>query len=293
MPTIKDAIRDNTNTLMASGFESARLDVEVILSHMLETSREGLLIHSNKDLSPDIEFKLQNLIQRRLRGEPVAYITGTKSFFGLDFLVSPGVLVPRPETEHLVEEALQWLALHEQEQLRICDMGTGSGCIGLSILKNTLASKLIAIDISDAALVNTLANAQRLSLGAQVELLKLDLNTASDLKTHVSEPVDLVVANPPYIAHNDIHIQKSVRDHEPLEALYAGQTGYECIAQWKNAARQILKPGGLLIMEFGFLQGFNTHEIFKSDLAYESVRIGKDLSGNNRYIVATRTALEG
>ncbi len=286
MATIKDSLNFAANTLKAVGIESTQLDAEIILAHILSTTREDLLIRSKEDLPEDTAERFKSFVERRSQGEPVAYIIEKRAFFGAEFKVRKGVLIPRPETEFLVEEALQWLARQSAEEFYVADLGCGSGCIGLSILQNSLNSKLIAVDKSHAACELTTENAELLGLSERVQVIPLDLSVG---RMNLAQPMDIVVANPPYISPDDNNVDKHVRQFEPHEALFSGKSGYEHIETWKNTAAEILRPGGILIMEFGFTQGPKTKQIFESDPAFESVRIGKDLSGNDRYVFSIRS----
>lgn len=282
MGSIKELVKKVSQKFEAAKISSARLDADLLIGYVLGKTREELLIANNEAVSAQQEESILALAEKRSAGEPIAYLLGVRSFFGLDFNVRPGVLIPRPETEHIVEEALQWLASQNQETLAVCDLGCGSGCIGLSILHNSLNSTLVAADKSKFACELTQENAEKLGLTDRVTVLNLPAEELNIPK------VDLVVANPPYISPSDRDLAPDVKKFEPAEALFSGPTGFEHIQNWKNVAAGLLRSGGVLIMEFGFKQGARTQSIFESDPAFDFVRIGKDLSGNDRYIVATR-----
>jgi release factor glutamine methyltransferase len=269
-----------SESLRGSGLE--RLDAEILLCSILKFSREELLLAAGRELSPEAAAQCGDFFKRRKSGEPVAYITGERAFFGHSFFVQPGVLIPRPESEHLVEEALQFLALYSKEQVLVADFGCGSGCIGLSILQHCPDARLTAVDKSDVACAVTLQNAQRLGLLEKARVVH------SDVAELASEAFDVIVANPPYIAFSDTRVEAEVRTFEPADALFAGETGLECLLKWKNRASALLRPGGFLAMEFGEGQGAEVEKIFSDDLAYENVKIGKDLSGRDRYVTALR-----
>ncbi len=282
MGTLGDLVKRISRDFEAAKISSPRLDADLLIGFVLGKTREELIVANAETVSTVQEGKILELAKRRSNGEPVAYLVGMKSFFGLDFNVRPGVLVPRPETEHIVEEALQWLASKNQDSFTICDLGCGSGCIGIAVLHNSLNSTLTAADKSPIACEVTKENAEKFGLSDRVTVMNIPVEELNLPK------VDLVLANPPYIAPSDKDLEPNVRKFEPAEALFSGPTGFEHIQNWKNVAAGLLLPGGLLIMEFGFKQGDRTKSIFESDPAYDFVRIGKDLSGNDRYIVATR-----
>lgn len=285
MTTIKKLIGFQTQILKERGIENPRLDVEVLLANILNCSREHLLLKANDEFVPEQTKILEQLVSKRAEGEPVAYLVGKKSFFGKDLLVRPGVLIPRPESEHLVEEALQWMA-QSTPPFKICDLGCGSGCIGLSILTNSVDSELLAVDKSPIACEVTRDNTKILGLTSRAEIRQMDL----DSHELPGSNFDLVVANPPYVSVGDPHLQSEVIRYEPHEALFASREGLDFILKWKDVSSKILRPGGLLLMEFGATQGRQVLSYFTSDPAFEQVRIGKDLSGHDRYVVAIRSA---
>ena len=280
--TVSEIQKEVFHLLQKSQILSARLDADLIVGFVLGKSREQLLISNTEEITEKDRQEIFKMTAKRADGWPLAYLTGKKSFFDIDFDVRSGVLIPRPETEHLVEESLQWMASQNQESFTIVDLGCGSGCIGLSILNNTINSKLIAVDKSEIACAVTGENGRKLGLSERINILNLSAEELAHTNT------DLVVANPPYVSPSDMDLDPNVRQYEPAEALFSNDSGYEHIASWKNVASRVLRPGGLLLMEIGFRQGPRTLGIFQSDPAFVYARIGKDLSGNDRYLVATR-----
>jgi len=286
MTSINNIMRDGLDVLKSADLRSAHLDIELLLCHVLHMTREQLILERDRELSTDEQNEFRKLLSRRAQGEPVAYLIGKKEVFGAEFIVKPGVLIPRPESEHLVEEALQWITLQAASPITICDFGSGSGCIGLSILLNSINTKLLAIDKSEIACEIIGKNVLKHGLGARCDVLLHELgeHSASALPLNV----DIVVANPPYISSDDSALDPNVRKYEPHEALFAGEKGLEFILKWKNLAREILRTGGILIMEFGYSQGRDVKDIFENDLGFEKIKIGKDLSGHDRYVIAHR-----
>ncbi len=232
------ALSQGQKLLEDAGILAPRLTAEVLLAHAIGCQRSWLFAHSDAELREIWWIHYGRYLHQRLAGMPTQYITGAQEFFGRDFLVTPDVLIPRPETEHLIETALK------HNVSTILDTGTGSGCIAITLALETEAH-VTATDISPAALVIARQNALR--LGAPVDFVRCDLGSA--LPDH---SFDMVVSNPPYIAETDrAALQKEVRDHEPSLALFAGADGLAVYARLIPEAARLLKPGGLLILELG------------------------------------------
>ena len=235
---------------------TAKRDAELLLLHALRISRVTLLAHPGREIDPARQSLFQTLIERRLQREPIQYIIGQQEFYGLAFNVSPAVLIPRPETEHLVEAVLH--RLPGEKPLKIADVGTGSGAIAIALAFHLPQASITALDISPAALAIAEANAAKHDVAARIRFLHSDLfaavlsERAGSKKEGYKHTFDAIVSNPPYIAKFDrdaLHPQ--VRDHEPATALFAGETGLEIYRRLIPQAWNALKPNGLLALEIG------------------------------------------
>ncbi len=227
--------------------DTATRDAELLLLHTLQIPRVTLLAHPHRELTPEHQTLYQNEIARRLRHEPVQYITGQQEFYGLALSVTPAVLIPRPETEHLVEAVLGLLPA--DKPIRIADIGTGSGAIAIALAAHLPHATITALDISTEALAVAAANAREHNVADRVRFLQSNLLTALPDE---SEPFDAIVSNPPYIPESDrATLHPQVRDHEPDAALFAGETGLDIYRRLIPQAYNSLKINGLLAMEIG------------------------------------------
>ncbi len=246
------------------------MTAEVLLAHATGQDRAWLYAHATDELREVWWIHYGRYLHERMQGKPTQYITGRQEFFGRDFRVSRDVLIPRPETEHLVEAALK------QTPGSILDIGTGSGAIAVTLALETKA-RVIATDISEAALRVAAQNAQ--SLGARVDFIACDLAAA------ISGPFDLIVSNPPYVPHDDQStIQREVRDFEPEVALYGGNDGLAIYRRLIPEAARLLKPGGWLMMELGYKSAEAVRAMF--DDRWSEIEFVADLAGWPRVIVA-------
>lgn len=236
----------------------SRRDAETLLAHIAGRDRAWLLAHMDDDLSPEHRALLESFTSRRTSGEPLQHITGSQEFFGLSFKVSPDVLIPRPETEHLVEAVLDWA--HRQSDaepesgshLRIADVGTGSGAIAVALASVLEGASVTAIDISPAALAIAHLNAAQHHVDQRIAFVQGDL-----LAPFADKPsnLDVVASNPPYVALAERDtLAPEVRDHEPDLALYAGPDGLAMYRRLIPQAHAALRPGGLLALEIGYGQ---------------------------------------
>ena len=288
--TIGEAISEATKRIQKYRPQSARLDADMLMMKVLSRRREDLVIHSQSVLR---EASLQlffSYVERRQNGEPVAYITGTKDFFGLTFQVGPGVLIPRPETEHLVEDVLQWTKLNGVIHPRIVDLGCGSGCIGLSLLNSLPGATLVGVDISSKAMEYSRVNAQNLNLATRSEFLQCDIseNGSEAFAAFASHPFDVVVANPPYIARDDGEVDEDVVRFEPDEALFSGSTGLEALSLWLEAIVSVSANKSVVCFEIGHQQGNAALEVFRSLKVFDEVRLGRDYASKDRWVFAER-----
>jgi release factor glutamine methyltransferase len=289
--TVADAVSDAVRRLReAGGSRSPRLDAELLLAKALGATRTELLREPGRVLPADEAAEFEALLSRRLAREPVAYILGHRAFRTIDLEVTRDVLIPRPDTETLVDVALEELRAvplagpdPEDEPLAI-DIGTGSGCIALSLATEDLFVRVVATDIDPGALAVARDNAARLGLARRVECV------LSDLFHDVGErPFDLVVSNPPYIPADEyVALEPNVRDYEPRLALYGGVDGLDFYRRLVPGAALLLRPGGMLAVEVGAGQADDVAGIMEAARAFDQPRTRDDLAGVPRVVYAHR-----
>jgi release factor glutamine methyltransferase len=239
--TIHTALLQGTKLLEDEAIGAARLTAEVLLMHALQKERSYLYAHSDDELTELAWIHYGRYLHERLKGKPTQYITGRQEFYGRDFRITPDVLIPRPETEHLVEAALARI----QSGNVVLDVGTGSGAVAITLALET-GRRVFATDISTAALCVAQSNATRLS--ASVSFLSCDL--AACIR---DQNIDVIVSNPPYVPETDQpSLQREVRDYEPKVALFGGPTGLEIYQRLIAEAARVLRPNGLLLLELGY-----------------------------------------
>lgn len=284
--TVVELLQWTTGWFEERGVESPRLDAECLLAHALGCERLRLYLEFDKPVHPDERARFRELVRRR--GEervPVAQLTGRKEFWSLDLAVTPDVLVPRPETEGLVEAALRCVPDREAE-VAILELGTGSGAVALALAGELPKARITATDVSPAALAVARGNGERLGLGDRVRWLEGDL-----FEPVAGEGFDVIVSNPPYVAESDASGLAPELGHEPREALFAGADGLTVLTRIAAEAPGFLHPGGALCLELGAEQGEALASLLAAaGLAVEP--IGRDLAGRPRIAVA-RAAPEG
>jgi release factor glutamine methyltransferase len=264
----------------------ARRDAELLFLHILKISRVTLLAHPGHDLTPGEIALYEDAIARRLRHEPVQYITGEQEFYGLLFRVTPAVLIPRPETEHLVEAVLKLLP--KGELLKIVDIGTGSGAIAIALAVHLPNSEVIALDLSVDALAVASANAREHNVADRIHFLQSDLLAALPGDEAAGQGFDAIVSNPPYIPESDrADLHPEVRDHEPAAALFAGPEGLDLYRRLIPQAHIALKPNGILALEIGHGQREAVAELLRS---WHEVSFIDDLQEIPRIALARKTA---
>lgn len=260
--------------------ERARRDAELLLLHLIQRDRTFLIAHPKDNLSAEGAVRYYALIERRLDGEPIQYITGETEFFGLPFEVARDVLIPRPETEHLVEKVIALAA--DFEQPRIVDVGTGSGVIAVALADKLADARITAIDISAAALAIARSNAKLNGVAERIRFLEGDLLTPV-----ANERFDIVVSNPPYVAESDrSSLSVEVREYEPALALFAGG-GLDVYRRLIPDARTTLMTGGVLAMEIGCGQDAAVRELL-ADAEFKRIEFTADLQGIPRVVSARR-----
>ena len=276
--SIAEALRSAWQILDRAGVPEARREAGSLLCFILGKDRTFLISHAEDLLGDDFVRRFQESVERRAAGEPLQYITGVQDFFGREFRVTPEVLIPRPETEFLVEAAIE---LSEPGAI-ICDVGTGSGCIAVTLLLEVNDARAVAVDKSSTALEVAKLNAQNLAVAGRLEFLVSNCFDALDSSRY---QFDLVVSNPPYVAEAMMAgLQREVRDHEPLVALSPGPDGLSVIRRLLRDTPAFLKANGYLIMEIGFDQGETVKELVDRD-AWRLLEIRPDLQGIPRIVV--------
>lgn len=259
--------------------DGSRVDAELLLAHALSRSRAWLYAHAETKLAPRQSAAFDRLVARRAAGEPVAYLTGIRGFWSLALAVSDAVLIPRPETELLVELALR--RIDADREARIVDLGTGSGAIALALARERPRAAVVATDASAAALAVAAANASALGI-AQVAFRHGDWWRAVG-----GERFDLAVSNPPYIAENDPHLDHGDLRFEPRPALVGGPSGLAALAAVVDGAPLHLVPHGWLLVEHGYDQGAAVRALF-ARAAFDSIATERDLAGHERVTLGRR-----
>ncbi len=268
--TVAEALRAATEVL-GPRTDGARFDAEVLMAHALGASRSELFL---KRMGDPVPPAFAALIERRALHEPVAYITGHQNFFGLDFAVSPAVLIPRYDSEVLIEAALA----AARQARRVLDCGTGSGALLLTVLDHLPEAEGVGIDRSPAALEVARGNAERLGLASRARLIAADWD-APGWTAELGGPFDLILANPPYV-EAEAELEPSVREHEPAGALFAGPEGLDAYRVLIPQLPALLAPGGTVLVEIGYLQAAAVGEIAR--LAGFASRLHEDLGGRAR-----------
>ncbi len=303
---IRNALKQGIAQLREAQVPSFTLAAELLLLHTLGRERAFLYAHPEEQVATTDAKRYFVLIARRAAGEPTQHLTGKQEFWSLEFEVTPDVLIPRPETEHVIEVALDRLAVREiragrpqkntGENLLVADIGTGSGCIAIALAKELPAATIYATDISTAALAVARRNAARHSVSDRIQFLESDLlaqfavgaGLAPPVDSHPSRLFDLIVSNPPYIGRCEADtLAREVRDHEPEIALYGGEEGYELYGDLIAQSAARLKPGGILVLELGH-DSLSAVQPLLDAPNWTNVGVTNDLAGIPRVIVAER-----
>jgi release factor glutamine methyltransferase len=294
----RTAFKTGIARLRDADVPSFTLAAELLLLHVAGRDRTWLYAHPEDEIASQQEERFFSLVARRAGGEPTQYLTGKQEFWGLEFEVTPDVLIPRPETEHVIEVALDRLALREiragrkqtlsGEGLRVADIGTGSGCIAVSLAKDLPGARIVATDISPEALEVAQRNAARHKFADQIEFFRANLLEGVSSSTAARRRFDLIASNPPYIGRREgPTLQREVRDHEPEVALYGGEEGYELYADLIAQSAEHLEPGGILVLELGHDSLPAVQPLFDSP-QWTRVGVTNDLAGGPRVIAAER-----
>jgi release factor glutamine methyltransferase len=285
---LRQALAGAITSLTADHVPSPRMNAELLLMFILNCDRAYLYAHPERELTNDEQTRYDHALAERARGVPAQYITGHQEFWGMDFIVSPAVLIPRPETEHLVEAVLELQASASrvprpapESGSRTIDVGTGSGCIAVALAKELPHVEIHASDISPAALEVARSNAARHQLESRIQFHQADLLTGFE-----NSSFDFIVSNPPYVGESEEdEVQLEVRKFEPRSAVFAGPTGLETIARLIPQAHAVLRPGGWLVME---ISGTISEEVRQLLEGWNDVRIRPDLQSIPRVAQARK-----
>ena len=282
--TIAEAIQKAAETLSARNIPDARLDAELLLRHALGKDRAWLLVHMQDRLDAGVRRSFEQSIERRKLREPLQYIIGTQEFWGLPFRVTPDVLIPRPETEFVVEAALT--AVSGNSTPVIVDLCTGSGCIAISLAKELPRARIFATDQSDRAVPVAQENARLNGVANRIRFLEGDLFGPLE-ELDLLGRIDCIATNPPYVRSGDLStLQPEVRDFEPAMALFAGPEGTEIAERIIHKTPGYLKSGGSFIMEMGIGQTAALGKIIEDTHKFGPISIMKDLAGIERVIIS-------
>lgn len=276
MLTVLEAIKLSTEYLDKRGIESARLNAEIMLADIMNCKRFDLYLQFDKPLSEQEKNKYRNFLERRGKFEPLQYILGNCEFYGLRFNVNPSVLIPRPETELLVESVIE--NVNKNTKIRIVDIGTGSGNIAIALAKNLPEAEIRAIDISNEAIEVAKKNAELNQVQTQINFLNVDINNLEN------DNFNVIVSNPPYVSKKDYpNLQKEIMQYEPPIALTDNSDGLEFYRNISNAASKMLVKGGKLFFEIGQGQSKEVKEIMTEN-KFKNIQIKKDYSQIDRVI---------
>jgi release factor glutamine methyltransferase len=300
---VRGALKEGMARLRTADTPSHTLAAELLLMHVLGRDRTWLYTNPEAAIEADAAEKYFALVARRAAGEPTQYLTGKQEFWGLGFEVTPAVLIPRPETEHVIEVALERLGARgiridmatgaPSPALRVADVGTGSGCLAVVLAHELPHAEIFATDISAAALEVARRNAKRHGVAGRVQFVETNLLEAllhhDQRNGRQSSLFDLVVSNPPYVAQNDAEqLPREVREHEPHAALFGGPTGVEMYARLIEQAGSLLASGGILVLELGHNSAEPVCAIFAALPAWTNIGITNDLAGIPRVLAAQR-----
>jgi release factor glutamine methyltransferase len=299
---IRMALKLGVAQLRAAGVPSHTLAAELLLLHATGRNRTSLYSHPEDPLTEAEAQTYFRLLEQRAAGVPTQHLTGKQEFWGMEFAVTPDVLIPRPETEHIMEVALDRLALRDLrlqrkqnmtgEGLLFADIGTGSGCIACALAKEFPAAEIYALDISPAALAVAQSNATRLGFSDRIHFQQSNLLVVHEslVTSHKSALFDLIACNPPYIGRREAAtLAREVRDHEPEIALYGGEEGYELYADLVTQSAAQLKPSGILVLELGHDSLAAVRPLFETP-DWTNIGVTNDLAGIPRVLCAQLAA---
>lgn len=285
--TIQSLLTWITDYLARNEVDAPRLSAELMMSHVLGLKRIELYTQFDRVVAKEHLDRLHDLVKRAGQHEPVAYLVGKTEFYSVEMEVSPDCLIPRPETELLVQRAIEFLRTRSGPQY-VCDVCTGCGCIAVAIAKGFPDAKVTATDISDKALAVAARNVEKHQLQDRITLLCGDL--FEPLVPHLDVTQwDLIACNPPYVSTAEYEkLDKNVRDYEPQQALLAGDDGLDVYRRLCESIDRFLKPGGALMLEIGYAQGPAVRTMLDAANLFAEVTIEKDLHNNDRIVIAQR-----
>lgn len=297
---VKEVFEKSVQFFKEKNIESSRLEAELLLAHVLKTDRVGIYLKYDAPLSEQEIKELRDLVMRRSKGQPSAYLTGEKYFFNRPFGVWSGVLIPRPETELMIEDIINNINLNivssgendnlesesESESYNVADLGSGTGCLGLTLGLHFSDADVFLVERSTRAFQYLEKNFKNLIPEDKQNKFSLINKSVEEWLPSVS--FNLIVANPPYIATNDSEIDPLVKKFEPEEALFAQDNGFSAIRSWLDFVVQYLKPGGTCYFEIGHRQGAEASELFSTTSIFEKIEVLKDYSQKDRFIKAIR-----
>ncbi len=283
--TLAELLHEAETRIRRDDIEDARLEAELLLRHALGLTREALYAGLNQPTPPQAPRTLETLLRRRLAHEPTAYIVGHKEFYGLELLCTQAALIPRPETELLVEEALAWLDRRDQsgDSPLTIDVGTGNGAIAVAIAVHAPKANVVAIDTSRPALALARRNAEAHAVAGRIDFVR------GDLLTWLRTEADLIVANLPYIPSPLYRaLPPELREYEPRNALHSGRRGTSAIERLLAGATPLLRPNGLLLAEHAWNQGAKLRAAARAAFPKARVETKRDLAGRERLLVVER-----
>lgn len=281
---MKDVLEWTAGYFKSKGISTARLDAEVLLAHSLGVDRMHLYLNFDRPLVPSERTRYRELIQRRARREPVARIVGTKEFWSIPFRSVPGVLIPRPDTETLVEAILE--EIKGRTEPNILEIGIGSGAVAVAVLKDNPNATIVATDIDSLALQTARLNAEDAGVATSLELVRMDL--FESLRPGIE--FDVICSNPPYIPSDDIaELEPEVREYEPLRALDGGPEGLDVIRRLIHGAGDFLTEDGALILEIGDGQASAVEELLARTVGFSDIRMYHDLASTPRVVKAKKS----
>ena len=285
--TIQKLLNWITEYLTDKNIDSPRLSAELLLSHVLEMKRIELYMYFDKPVEKEQLDVLHNMVRRAGQSEPIAYLTGKTEFYSIELNITPDCLIPRPETELLVEKAVEFLRTRIGRQF-VCDLCAGCGCITVAIAKNFADADIIATDISDAALKIASENIEKHHLKDRIKLFCGDLFDPVVPGLDAAK-FDLIVCNPPYVSAPEFEkLDKNVKDYEPRIALFAGVDGLDIYRRIIDKIDTFLKPDAALMLEIGYSQGQAVKELLEQAACFAKVTIEKDFHNNDRIVIAKK-----
>lgn len=277
---IEEILKKEINNLKQNNIENSTLKAKILLANILNVKKEYLLMHSEEEIKQENKIKYENCIKELIKGKPLQYITNKQEFMGLDFYVDENVLIPQPDTEILVEKAIE--IAETTQKNKILDMCTGSGCIAISLAKKINNTQIIAVDISNNALNVANKNAINNNVENKIKFIN------SDIFNNIEEKFDIIVSNPPYIETETINKLEIEVQNEPHLALDGGIDGLKFYKTIANNAFKYLNENGYLLLEIGYNQQNSVTQLLQDIGKYKDIETVKDLGGNYRIVIARK-----